>query len=577
MTDSILTPQGAKKTSISSPAPTGDYVRIIPLGGLDEVGMNCCLIECNGSMIMLDCGLTFPETQGFGVDIILPDWAYVLDNLDMLEGIVITHGHEDHIGALPFFLGEVDVPVWGGLFTLGMIERKLEEHDLLGEVDLNPVRPGDTIQIGPFSIEFIHTNHSIPNSMSVSLVTPLGRIIFTGDWKLDQTPIGEPPMDLQRFAELGRAGTLALLADSTNSGTPGWSESERRVQAGLADVLDTATGRVFVAQFGSNIHRVQGMLEIASQFNRKVVLMGRSLVTNFQLAQKLGFIKVPDGKVLIDAADMQRYPHDELLIITTGSQAEPRSGLTRMAYGDHSQITIRATDTIVMSARVIPGNELGIDKLLNQLAKIGTTIITQRDAPIHASGHAKQEEMKLLLNLVRPQILVPMHGTFRMRKTHAELGRAVGIPEAAVIEDGDVLQFTKKDGKVQQEIIDRVHAGRIFVDGRSGGGGDIEDLQLRDRRQLAQSGLVILFAVVDRHRGELTRDPEILQRGALNDDDQALLVEAATAARRAFDSLSPDQRRSISEIADAMRVALRRFFKRKNDKKPVIIPIIHES
>jgi ribonuclease J len=577
MTDSILTPQGAKKTAVSAPAPEGDYVRIIPLGGLDEVGMNCCLLECNGSMIMIDCGLTFPEMQGFGVDVVLPDWAYVLDNLDMLDGIVITHGHEDHIGALPFFLGEVDVPVWGGAFTLGMIERKLEEHGLIGEVELHPVRPGDTIRLGAFEIEFIHTNHSIPNSMSIALTCPLGRIIFTGDWKLDQTPIGEPPMDLQRFAELGRAGTLALLADSTNSSTPGWSESERSVQAGLADVLDTATGRVFVAQFGSNIHRVQGMLEIASQFNRKVVLMGRSLVTNFQLAQKLGFVKVPHNTRVIDANDMHRVPHDELLIITTGSQAEPRSGLTRMAFGDHSQITIVATDTIVMSARVIPGNELSIDKMLNQLAKIGATIITQRDAPIHASGHAKQEEMKLLLNLVRPQILVPMHGTFRMRKQHAELGRAVGIPEAAVIEDGDVLQFVRKDGKVVQEIIDRVHAGRIFVDGRSGGGGDIEDLQLRDRKQLAQSGLVILFAVIDRHEGTLARDPEILQRGALNDEEESWLPQAAIAARQAFHNLSPDQRRSIGEVSEAMRTALRRFFKRKNDKKPVIIPIVHES
>lgn len=577
MTDSILTPQGAKKTSISTPTPKGDYVRVIPLGGLDEVGMNCCLIECNGSMIMVDCGLTFPETQGFGIDIILPDWAYVLDNLDMLDGIIVTHGHEDHIGALPFFLGEVDVPVWSGHFTLGMIERKLEEHDLVGEVELNPVKPGDIIQLGPFSIEFIHTNHSIPNAMSLAITTPLGRLVFTGDWKLDQTPIGEASMDLQRFAELGRAGTLALLADSTNSGTPGWSESERKVQAGLADVLDTATGRVFVAQFGSNILRVQGMLEIASQFNRKVVLMGRSLITNFTLAQKLGFIKVPDGKLIIEANEMNRVPHDELLIITTGSQAEPRSGLTRMAFGDHNQITLRATDTIVMSARVIPGNELGIDKMLNQLAKIGVNIITARDAPIHASGHAKQEEMKLLLNLVRPQILVPMHGTFRMRKQHAELGRAVGIPEAAIIEDGDVLQFTRKGDKIHQEIIDRVHAGHIFVDGRSGGGGDIEDLQLRDRRQLAQSGLVIIFAVIDRHKGELVRNPEVLQRGALNDDDQNLLQSAADAARRAFESLSPDQRRSISEVAEAMRVALRRYFKRKNDKKPVIVPIIHES
>jgi ribonuclease J len=575
MAQAILTPQGAKKTSISAPRPSDDYIRIIPLGGLDEVGMNCCLIEANGSMIMIDCGLTFPETQGFGIDVILPDWAYILDNLDMLEGIVLTHGHEDHIGALPFFLSEVDVPVWGGRFTLGMLEKKLSEHEIDGEIELIPVEPGDTIQIGPFSVEFIHVNHSIPNSMSVAISTPLGRIIFTGDWKIDQTPIGEPTADLQRFAALGQQGVLALLADSTNAGTPGFSESERRVQAGLADVLDTATGRVFVAQFGSNIHRVQGMLELAVQFGRRVVLMGRSLVTNFQIAHKLGFIRLPGKNPIIDASDMHRYPHDELLIITTGSQAEPRSGLTRMAYGDHNQVTIVSNDTIVMSARVIPGNEIGIDRLLNQLTKLGASIITQRDAPIHASGHAKQEEMKLMLNLTRPQLLVPMHGTYRMRTQHAALGRAVGIPDAAVIEDGDVLQLTRQAGLVRQETIDRVHSGRIFVDGRVTGS-DIEDVQLRDRKQLAQSGLVVIFAVVDRHRGELTKMPEILQRGALNEESAAQLQQAAEAAKRAFDHLNPDQKRSLSEVANAMRTTIKRHFKRLNDRKPVIIPIVHE-
>lgn len=561
-----------KKTSISAPTPKEDYIRIIPLGGLEEIGMNCCLIEHNGSTVMIDCGLTFPENASYGVDIILPDLAYVLDNLDLLDAVLLTHGHEDHIGALPFFLREVDVPVYSGRLTLGMLGRKLNEQKLDGAVELHAVEPGDRIKIGEFTVEFVHINHSVPNAMSIALETSLGRLIFTGDWKLDQTPLGEPSMDLQRFAEFGREGTLAILGDSTNSGARGFSRSERDVQEGLADVFDTATGRVIVTQFSSNLYRVQAMLEIAMQFDRKVALLGRSMLNNFSLAQELGFITVPKGAQLIDIDDVNAYPDDEVLIISTGSQGEPRSALSRIAYGSHHQINIKEHDTIVFSARVIPGNELGIQNMTNQLMRRGARVITQRDAKIHATGHAKQEEMKLLLNLVRPDNLIPMHGSYAMRKQHAELAKLVGVPYSHIIDSGDVLQMT--EGSVH--VIERVHTGRVFVDGRASGG-DLEDVQLRDRKKLAQSGMIIAFVVVDRASGKITSGPDLMQRGFLNDEaDDDLLPLASEYALQIINELKPEERTNTAEVGDAIRTSLRRFFRKRLDRKPVVIPIVHE-
>ncbi len=565
-----MSEQNNKKIK-TAPTPNGDYLRVIPLGGLDEVGMNCCLIECNGAMIMIDCGLTFPEQDAFGIDVILPDWSYALDNLDKLDAVVLTHGHEDHIGALPFFLREVDVPVYGGRLTLAMLRNKLQEHKLDGEVELHEVEPGDRVQLATFNVEFIHTNHSVPNAMSVSLETPLGRLLFTGDWKLDQTPLGEKTMDLQRMAELGREGVLMLLGDSTNAGAPGYSESESSVIVGLGSVLDTAQGRVFITQFSSNLYRIQAMLELAGQFGRKVALMGRSLLNNFDTAIKLGFIKAPNPSPLIDLQDMSRYPDDEILIITTGSQAEPRSGLTRMAYGGHSQVHIKATDTIVLSARVIPGNERGVQNMINALTKRGARVITPRQAPVHATGHAKQEELKLLLNLTKPKHLVPMHGSFHMRHQHAELGRLVGVPHQHLIEDGHVLQVTPNG----VAVIDRVHVGRVFVDGRATGG-DIEDVQLRDRKKLAQAGMIVAFAVINRSTGELASGPDLIQRGFLNEEAAAMLEPAAQLARRAVEQLPRDARFNVDEVSEAIRNSLRRYFRKQVDRKPVVLAIVHE-
>lgn len=554
---------------LASP-PSGDYVRFIPLGGLDEVGMNCALIECNDSILMIDCGITFPETGDFGVDIIVPDWTYILDNLDRLDGIILTHGHEDHIGAVPFFLGQVDVPVYSGKLTLGMLHRKLQSHGL-SDADLFDVEPGDQLEIGPFVVEFIHTNHSVPNAMAVALHTPLGTALFTGDWKYDQTPLYDEPADLPRFAQLGEGNMLALFGDSTNANSPGFSVSESRVQRGLSEVIENAPGRVIVAQFSSNLHRVAGLMEIAYQQGRKVVLMGTSLVKNSNIARDQGFLPFPPEDVLIKPHEVDNYGDDEILVISTGSQAEPRSSLSRMANGDHRNLEIGKNDTVILAARQIPGNEYGINFMINGLLKRGATVITADDAEIHSSGHGKQEEIKLMINLTRPQYLVPVHGEYRMRQKHAQLGKELGVENSLLIENGDVLEFTA-DGAA---VVGRVHHGRLLVDGRTVG--DMEDFQLRDRRKLANAGIVVAFAVLDRENGALTQPPELMQRGVIGPaDGEDVLSGAASAALRGVDALSPDARRDLSEVKEAIRGEIRNYFRKSLERRPVVIPVVHE-
>ncbi len=570
MTNEKNTQSTGAETASVPPPPSHDYVRYIPLGGLDEVGMNCSIIECNGSMLLIDCGLTFPEDE-FGIDIILPDWTYVMENLDRLDAVLLTHGHEDHIGALPFFLQEVDVPVYSGRLTLAMLYSKLQSHNLAGEVDLFPVEPGEQIELGPFIIEFVHINHSVPNAMSIALKTPLGNFIFTGDWKLDQTPLYEPQMDVKRFAAYGTEGVVGLFGDSTNSEVPGMSTSEAVVHQGIRDVLEAAEGRVIIAQFSSNIFRVRGMLELAQETGRKVALLGRSLNRNFNLAREEGFMKLPGEDVLIDGRDIEDYPDKELLIISTGSQAEPRASLTRMGLGDHYQISVQKSDTIVISARKIPGNERGIYNMLNNLAKFGATIITAADAPIHSTGHAKQEEIKLMLNLTRPDYLVPVHGEYRMRKRHAELGDAVGIKNRQLIENGDVLEFDRDGARV----VGHVHTGRLLVDGKYTG--DLEEMVLRDRAKLAHSGIIVAFVVMDRDTGAVTAAPDLMQKGFIGETEiDHLMDEAADYALDAIHELSDSARRDTNEVREAVRTSIRRFFRKRIERKPVVIPVVHE-
>ncbi len=560
---------GSSAAALVDP-PQHDYLRFIPLGGLDEVGMNCALIECNGAMVMVDCGLTFPEDE-YGIDVVLPDWTYVMENLDKLDAVLLTHGHEDHIGALPFFLQEVDVPVYSGRLTLAMLHCKLQSHNLADEVDLFPVEPGEQVELGPITVEFVHINHSVPNAMSLAFKTPLGNFIFTGDWKLDQTPLYEPTLDVGRFSALGNEGVVGLFGDSTNSEVEGFSTSEHAVHAGLSDVLETAKGRVIVAQFSSNIYRVRAMLELAKEHGRKVALLGRSLNRNFNLAREEGFMALPGEDLLIDAREIENYDDHELLVISTGSQAEPRASLTRMGLGDHYQISVVPSDTIVISARKIPGNERGIYNMLNNLAKLGATIITAADAPIHATGHAKREELKLMLNMTRPEYLVPVHGEYRMRKRHADLGEAVGVPNRKVIENGDVLEFDHTGARV----VGHVHTGRQLVDGKYMG--DLEEMVLRDRAKLANSGIIVAFVVMDRASGEVTVPPELMQKGFIGEGEiDDLMDEASRYAFGAIGELSERARQDSNEVREAVRTSVRRFFRKRIDRKPVVIPVVHE-
>lgn len=550
--------------------PDEDYFRFIPLGGLDEVGMNCALVECNGSMLMIDCGYTFPEGEDYGIDYIIPDWSFVLDHIDRLDGVLITHGHQDHIGALPFFLQEVDVPLYSGHLTLSLLEDQLDEHGLANDVTMFGVDTNEVLELGPFTIEFVHVNHSVPNARAISLETPLGRFLFTGDWKMDQTPRYEPVMDFQSFAEFGRDGTLALFGDSTNAQVDGLSTSEQTVYENIGGVLETAEGRVIVAQFSSNLYRLLGLFELAYENDRQVLLLGRSLRDKFQLGREEGFIDLPDDDLVLKPHEANQLPDERLLVISTGSQAEPRASLTRMGHGDHHHISIGETDTIIISARVIPGNERGIQHMVDNLSRRGATVIQADDEPIHGSGHACAEELKMMMNLTQPEYLVPVHGHYAMRQEHAALGREVGVPNRLVIEDGDVLQFTD-DGA---DVVDRIETGRVIVDGENVG--DLEDIEIRDRAKLAQSGIVVAFIIVDKGSGQLAANPELIQRGFLGEDEAHLTENAADAARSAINQLSKEARRDVAEVKEAVRDGVRQFFRKKIDRKPVVIPIIHE-
>lgn len=549
-----------------------DYVRVLPLGGLQTFGMNCCLIEHADTLLMFDCGIAFPDQPQFGLDYFLPDWTYALDNEDRLGAIIITHAHEDHVGALPFLLSELnDVPVYCGRYTAASIRHRLREWGL-DEPEIHIVEPGDVVEVGPYELEFLHVNHSIANASSVAIRTSLGCVLFTGDWKLDQTPIGEPVMDLAAFARLGDEGVLAVVGDSTNAEIPGFSRSEREVQRGLRRVISDAEGRVIVAMFSSNIPRVRGLVEVAQELGRKIVLLGRSLNQNVAFAREHGFLAIDGESPFVPVEEMDRYPAHRLLILATGSQAEPRSSLHRIAQGDHHQIAATPGDTVVLSARIIPGNESAIYYMIDGLTRRGAKVVTPRDGAIHTSGHAYRDELKLLLNLTRPEWVVPVHGEYRMRLAHAELARELKF-RAVLIEDGDVLEFKADDAAV----VDTIDIGRVAVDGKLFG--DLDDVQLRDRRKLAETGIVVAFAVLDKSSGALTGGPDLIHRGFLSDEDpeaRELLQEARAYAREAVEELSPDARTDAAEVGEALRTSIRRFFRKAIDRKPVVVPVVHE-
>ena len=548
-------------------------LKIIPLGGLNEIGKNMTVIECSNDIFVIDCGLAFPDSEMLGVDLVLPDYTYLEKNADRIRGIVLTHGHEDHIGGLPYFLNKVDVPVYGTRLTIGLVEGKLKEAGLLGKTKLSVVNPGDTVKFGCMAVEFIRVNHSIPDAVGMAIFTPAGILVHTGDFKVDFTPIEGGTIDLARFAELGNRGVLALMADSTNSERPGFTMSERTVGESFSKLFARADNkRIIIATFASNIHRVQQIIDRAVKDDRKVAVSGRSMVNVMQKGRELGYLKCPDN-ILIDIDEINNYPPEKLVIITTGSQGEPMSALTRMARNEHRQVTITPMDFIIISANPIPGNEKGVTNVVNSLMKLGADVIYESMYDVHVSGHACQEEQKLLLSLVKPKYFIPVHGEYKHLARHAQTAHDTGIEYENII-IADLGSVIETDG-VDMSITGSVTAGKVLVDGL--GVGDVGVIVLRDRKHLAQDGLIIAVATIDRKNRTVLAGPDIVSRGFVYVREAEELLDGAKELL--YDSLKECLDHSVYEwstMKGKMKDSLSNYIYQKTKRSPMILPIIME-
>ena len=549
-----------------------EKIRIIPLGGLNEIGKNMTLIECGKDIIVIDCGMAFPDDDMPGVDYVIPDVQYLLKNKDRVSAIFLTHGHEDHIGALPYVLRELDVPVYGTRMTLGIVVNKLREFRLDKKVSLMQVSAGDTVQIGSMVVEYIHTNHSIADSAALAIHTPCGVVFHTGDFKIDANPIDGDIIDLPRIGELGKKGILALLADSTGAERPGHSLSESRVGASLNDIfMKAGKKRIIVATFASNVHRVQQIINLAEQYGRRVAVSGRSMITVLEVAMQLGYTKVPKG-ILIDIDKIKKIPPEQLVVITTGSQGEPMSALYRMAYSEHKVVEINENDLIIVSASAIPGNEKPVGNMVNELFRSGAEVVYESHNEIHASGHACQDELRMMMGLTRPKFFIPVHGEYRHLRHHANLAESVGIAKENIIisEIGDIIELDKSSAKV----VGTVPAGRILVDGL--GVGDVGNVVLRDRKHLAQDGLVVCVAVVDSKTGLPLSEPEIITRGFVYIRENEELMTTVkkivcTVVENASKTRNSD---SAVNVKNRIRDELDRYIYDQTMRKPMILPIV---
>lgn len=548
-------------------------VKIIPLGGLNEIGKNCTVIECSNDMFVIDCGMAFPDSELLGVDIVLPDYSYVEKNIDKLRGVVLTHGHEDHIGGLPYFLKKFNVPVYGTRLTLGLVEGKLEEHGILGGSKLNVVTPGQTVKLGCMAVEFIRVNHSIPDAVGMAIHTPAGIIIHTGDFKVDYTPIEGGIIDLQRFAELGNKGVLALMSDSTNADRPGFTMSERKVGESFEKLFVQAEGkRLIIATFASNIHRIQQIINNAVSTGRKVAVSGRSMVKVISVGIELGYLKVPNG-VLVDIDMVSRYPADKMVIVTTGSQGEPMSALTRMANNEHRQVSITPNDFIIISANPIPGNEKLVTRVINELMKLGAHVVYENIYEVHVSGHACQEEQKLILSITKPKFFIPVHGEYKHLYQHKATAMSVGIPENNIIlgDNGFVIETDSVDIKVTGTV----PAGRVFVDGL--GVGDVGSVVLRDRKHLAEDGLIVAVATIDRDTGMILSGPDVVSRGFVYvRESEELLGEAKKLLSETLQDCLDRNIKDWNSIKTKMKDNLSNYIFEKTKRTPMILPIIME-
>ncbi|PWJ15321.1 ribonuclease J [Ruminococcus flavefaciens] len=549
-------------------------VRIIPLGGLNEIGKNMTVFECSNDMFILDCGLAFPDADMPGVDIVIPDFTYVERNQDKIRGIVITHGHEDHIGGLAYLLKKINVPVYATRLTIGLIEGKLKEQGLYGKVNLNIVEPKKTVKMGCMAVEFIKVNHSIPDSVGMAIHTPAGVIVHTGDFKVDFSPIDGKIIDLARFGELGSRGVLALMADSTNAERPGYTHSERTVGDSFDKLFQKGEGkRIIIATFSSNIHRVQQIINCAVRYGRKVAVFGRSMINVINTAIELGYLDVPDG-IIIDIEMMNRYESERIVLITTGSQGEPMSALTRMAMNDHKKVNITPMDFIIISATPIPGNEKFVTRVVNELMKSGAEVVYEAMYEVHVSGHACQEELKLMQCLTRPKFFIPVHGEYKHLKKHADLALQMGMPRENIIiaEIGNVIET---DGNTMK-VVSQVPAGRVLVDGL--GVGDVGSIVLRDRKHLAQDGLIIIVIGIEKSTNEIVAGPDIISRGFVYvRESEELMVEARSLLSDTLANCSASELREWNSLKGKLRDALSDYIYQKTKRSPMILPIIMET
>lgn len=548
-------------------------LKIIPLGGLEEIGKNCTIYEYEDEMIIVDCGLAFPDDEMLGIDIVIPDLSYLVKNKDKIKGIFITHGHEDHIGAVPYLLKEINVPVYSRALTLGLIEGKLVEHNLSGQVKLIEKKPGDVVKCGKFKVEFIHVNHSIPDAVAFAITTTAGTVLQTGDFKFDSTPISGEMIDVARISELGKRGVLAMLSDSTNAERPGITHSEKTVGTSFANLFKMAKhDRIIVATFSSNIHRMQQIIDEAVKCGRKVAVSGRSMVNVVEVATRLGYLTIPQG-VLIDMKAINQYMPNQLVIITTGSQGEPMSALHRMAQNQHKNVSITSNDTIIISASPIPGNEKTVSNVVNGLMKLGANVIYEKMYDVHVSGHACQEELKMMLAMVKPKYFIPVHGEQKQLAKHKQLAEAVGINKKNILisENGKVIEVSNKSIKQNGAV----QSGRVLVDGY--GVGDVGSIVLRDRKHLAEDGIIIVVMTIDSANGEIVSGPDIVSRGFVYvRESEELMIEAKNVVYDCIDEVSRKGYTDWVAIKSSVRDDLSKFLYERTHRSPMILPIIME-
>ncbi|HXP80863.1 MAG TPA: ribonuclease J [Verrucomicrobiae bacterium] len=545
----------------------------IPLGGLGEFGMNMLVLRSGDDMILIDAGMMFPEVELLGVDIVIPDITYLKQNRQYLRAILLTHGHEDHIGALPYILRDLQVPIYGTRFTLALVHKRLEEHGLLDKTDLREVIPGRKLEVGVFEVEFISVTHSTIDCVALAIRTPVGIVIHTGDFKMDPTPIDGQPFDLHAFARYGAEGVLALFSDSTNVERPGYTASERNVRPRIEELTRAATRKVIVSCFASSIPRIQQIVDIAAASGRKIAFIGRSMVDNVELAHGMNRLRIPDGLV-VRSQDINSFPSEKLVVMVSGSQAEPMSSLSRVAVDNHRLLTLDERDTVILSARIIPGNEKAIFRMLDHMFRKRALVYYDNDGgTIHVSGHASQEEQKMLLNLVRPRFFIPIHGEYRQLFRHSALAHAVGAvsEEILLIEDGQPIEFTD-DRAYRREP---VTAGRVCVD--SGSLEEIEEVVIRDRKHLSEDGVVVPIIAINKHTGQIESQPEIVTRGFMpSDNGLELLNGAREVVLRTVEQSNAEEKTDWSVIKEKIRVDLRRYLKKQTSKRPLILPVILE-